>query len=214
MRWAFDRRAGAAAFAVIALRSGGARAAGGDSSYGRIDRDVVLAAGAGIAVVPGGVRPDLDVRLRYLDTAGIFVTYEDGPMVRSESDPVRVLTTGLEVRPLFLIRWLKGLETSDARFDLAVDSIGLEIGAAFLQPPAAAFAATRGLEVGLGIELPILTVAAGPWVRLQGGLRWSDGALASGQVRGPEDRSAYLAITLAWHQPIASHAVDVGDHAP
>jgi len=213
MRWASEGRAAAVAFAAIALRATDARA-GDDPSHGRVDGDLTVVAGAGASVVPGGARADAELRLRYLETAGIFATYEDRLLARSEVEPLRVLATGLEVRPLFLFRWLKGLETSSARGDLAIDSIGLEIGAAFLQPAGAAFASIAGLEVGLGFELPVVASVTGPWLRFQGGIRWSDSALASGQVRGPDDRSAYLAITLAWHQAILVHAVDAGDRAP
>jgi hypothetical protein len=214
MRWGFDGCSAALAFAAVTLRTTDAPCAGDDPSHGRLEGDLTLVAGAGVAVVPGGARADADLRLRYLETAGIFATYEDGSLIGSGADPLRVLAAGLEVRPLFLLRWLKGLETSRARADLALDSIGLQLGAAFTQPSVASFGSIPGLEVAVGIELPILASATGPWLRLEGGLRWGDNALASGQVRGPDDRSAYLTVTLAWHQAIVAHAVDIGDRAP
>jgi hypothetical protein len=42
-------------------------------------------------------------------------------------------------------------------------------------------------------------------------LRWSDDLLASGQAVGPDDRQAVLALTLAWHEILSVHVVDVGD---
>ena len=214
MPWASDRCAATVAFAAIVLRATSALGADDDPSHGRLEGDLAVVAGAGVAAVSGGARAAAEVRLRYLETAGVFATYEDGPLTGSGPEPIRVLATGLELRPLFLFRWLKGLETSRARIDLAVDSMGLELGAVFLQPSGGAFASIPGLEVGLGVELPILSRASGPWIGFHGGLRWSDQALGSGQIRGPNDRSAYLALTLAWHQMIVVHAVDAGDRAP
>jgi hypothetical protein len=45
-------------------------------------------------------------------------------------------------------------------------------------------------------------------------VRWSDAALASGVAASADDRSGFVAITLAWHQVVVTHAADVGDEAP
>jgi len=214
MRWASDARVVAGVLAAAALRVTDARGAGDDPSRGRVDGDIGVVAGVGVAVASGGARAAAELRLRYLETAGVFATYEDGPLTGSGAEPIRALAAGLELRPLFLFRWLEGFESSRARLDLALDSMGLEVGAALQQPSGGAFASAPGLQVGLGIELPVLASATGPWIGLHGTLRWSDAALATGQVRGADDRSAILAITLAWHQAVAAHLVDVGDRAP
>jgi len=213
MRWASEGRVAVVAFTAAALRVTEASAADEDPSRGRVDGDVSVAVGAGIAVASSGARAGADLRARYLETAGVFATYEDGAVIGAKVDPVRVVAAGLEVRPLFLFRWLKGFETSRARFDLAVDSMGLELGAVFSQPAGAAFASVAGLQAGAGVELPMLPSATGPWIELHGGVRWSDDALGSGEVHGPVDRSAYLVVTLAWHQVFTVHVVDVGDRA-
>jgi len=185
-----------------------------EPSYGRIDGDVTLVFAAGGVIADRGPRAEAELRLRYLESAGLFASYEDGPLVGASSKPPRVLAVGLELRPMFLFRWLEGLETDRARVDLALDSIGLELGVVFSQPSGAAFASRPGAQVGLGVELPIAANASGPWIGVHGGLRWSDTALASGVVQSVDDREAYLAITLAWHQVISAHVVDVGDRAP
>jgi hypothetical protein len=215
MRWGSDGPVVAAAAAVLAVCARDASAAGGgiDPSYGRIDGDVAVVFGVGAVVAPRGPRVETELRLRYLETAGFFVTYEDGEVWGSASAPRRALTTGFELRPLFLFRWLKGHELQRARLDLALDSIGLELGTIFDQPAGTGFASRRGVEVGIGIELPILERASGPWIGVRGALRWSEDALASGVVRGAEDRQGILAITLAWHQTLAAHVVDIGDEA-
>ncbi len=215
MRWAFEHL-------VVAAMVGGQVAYGTDArgedavepSYGRIDGDVTVVVGVGGVVAPGEPRATGEVRLRYLETAGLFATYEDGALLGSASDPRRVFASGFELRPFFLYRWLQGYETRRARWDLLLDSVGLELGVTWVQPVEGSFASRPGVEAGLGIEVPILPAASGPWLGLHGGVRWSDDVLGSGFVRTAEDRAAYLSITLAWHQVISTHVVDVGDRAP
>ncbi len=219
MRSAFEGFALLAATAAIVggLGTYGMDARGDDAvepSYGRIDGDVTVVVGAGGVITPGQPRATGEVRARYLETAGLFVTYEDGALVGSASDPLRVFAVGFELRPFFLYRRLQGLETRRARWDLLLDSIGLELGVVWGQPMGGSFASRPGVEAGLGIEVPILPAASGPWIGLHGGVRWSDGVLGSGFVQTAEDRAAYLSITLAWHQVISVHMVDVGDRAP
>lgn len=185
-----------------------------DPSYGRIEGDLTLALGLGATVAPSGARGEGELRLRYLESAGLFAAYEDGPLLGGSAEPQRVLATGLEVRPLFLYRWLQGHEMQRAWLDLTLDSFGLEIAATWSQPAGSSFASQSGLQAGLGLEVPILPHATGPWIGLHGGLRWSQAALESGATSSPDDRAAFLAITLAWHQLIATHLVDVGDRAP
>jgi hypothetical protein len=185
-----------------------------EPSYGRLQGDVTLVAGVGGVVAARGGRAESELRVRYLETVGVFASYEDGALFGSAAEPTRVLTTGLELRPLFLARWLTGLEARRARFDLVLDSLGLELGATFAQPAGTSFASRPGMQAGLGLEVPLLTQATGPWLGFHAGVRWSDTALASGDVATADDRSAYVAITLAWHQVVVTHLVDVGDQAP
>ena len=185
-----------------------------DTTYGRIEGDLAVVAGVGAAVGARGPRGAADLRLRYLDTVGVWGTYEDGVMLGSASEPRRVLSTGVELRPLFLARWLQGAELGLGRVDLAIDSLGLEIGAFFAQPQGGAFGQRPGLQLGLGLELPVLARASGPWIGLHGGVRWSDHALDGADAPGPADRALFLAVTLSWHQLFGGHVVDVGDKAP
>jgi hypothetical protein len=194
--------------------SGERRARAGDltdTSYGRVQGDLAVVVGAGATVADRGPRGEAELRLRYLETAGLFASYEDGVMLGSKAEPQRVLAAGLELRPLFLFRWLKGHETSRAMLDLLVDSIGLELGAAFQQPYGTSFESRPALQLGLMLEVPLFAKASGPWLAFHGGVRWSDNAISGGTIAGPDDRSFYLSITLAWHQVVLSHAIDVGD---
>jgi hypothetical protein len=185
-----------------------------DTTYGRIDGDVSLAFGAGITLAPRAPRLAADFRLRYVDTIGAWVTYEEGPLIGSSSDPRRVFASGLEIRPLFLGRWLQGWELGSPRFDLALDSLGLELGAFFAQPEGARFGSRPGFQVGLGLEVPIFETASGPWIGFHGGARWSDTALGGSVIQGPSDRSLFLSITVRWHFFLGTHVVDIGDRAP
>jgi len=227
MRSAFEPVTAAPRGAAVALRlalgvalcialCGDARADGGASepTYGRVAGDVTLVAAAGGAIASGGPRVEGELRVRYLESAGLFATYEDGSFAGSNADPQRVLAGGLELRPFFLARWLKGHETEQPLLDLTIDSIGLELGATLVQPSGASFGARTGIEAGLGVEVPLASRADGPWVGLHGGVRWSDEALASGRVNGASDREGYLAISLAWHVVVAAHVVDESDRLP
>jgi hypothetical protein len=185
-----------------------------DATYGRIDGDMSVVGGLGATVGPGGARATVDMRFRYLDTVGVFTTYEDASVFASAAEPKRVIAGGLELRPLFLARWLQGKELGSPRVDLAIDSFGIELGAFFAQPTGGSLGEKPGMQLGLGLELPVLGRASGPWIGLHGGLRWSDAALSEGTVLGPVDRAGYLSVTVAWHQFFGAHAVDWDDRGP
>lgn len=185
-----------------------------DPSHGRIDGDLAAVASAGLTFGPTDPRLAADVRFRYLSTAGLFGTYEDGPAIGSDSDPRRVLAVGIELRPLFLARWFQGHETGNAYFDLTLDSFALELGAVFVQPDGRGFASQAGLQAGLGLELPIFPNATGPLIGLHGGCRWSNDALGGGAIQSPADRSLYLMLVVGWQQVFGGHVVDFDDRAP
>jgi hypothetical protein len=184
-----------------------------DGTYGRIDGDLAVVVGFGVTAGTCGLRSTVDIRARYLDTVGVFTSYEDATVISSRSDPRRAFVAGLEVRPLFLARWLKGLEFGSSRADLAIDSLGLEMGAVFVEPVGASFTSRPGLQLGVGLELPFLKRASGPFLGVHGGVRWSDGAMSTASVNGPADRALYISLTVAWHQLFGAHVVDIGDRA-
>jgi hypothetical protein len=203
----------AGADGVEARSAESVRQANLDTTYGRIDGDLGVSFGLGATFGPSAPRAAADLRLRYLDTAGLFVAYEDG-IGATSSDPRRVVAAGFEVRPLFLARWLSGHEWSLAWLDLFVDSLGLELGAFLEQPVGGPFANRPGLQAGLGLELPILPSANGPWIGLHGGARWSDAAVEGASATDAADRSFFLTVTVAYHHVFAAHLVDVRDVAP
>lgn len=191
---------------TMAARDVARGAQGPDTTWGRVEGDLTLALGLGASFGPRTPSGAVDARVRYLDTAGVFVTYADG--FGQGAQPERSLAFGLELRPLFLGRWLQGLETGVAHLDLLIDSLGIEVGAALLQPIGQGFADRAALQFGLGLEVPILPRASGPWVGVHAGARLSDVGLAHGPDSALE-RSLYLTLTLAWHQVVGAHVVDV-----
>lgn len=137
-----------AALAVLALASSARADRPADGVYGRLDGDFVLSVGGGV-VVPAERRPQIDwlgeLRFRYLDSAGLVVAAEGAD---------RLIVAG-DFRPLFLIRFLLNEWSGRAFLDLLLDSIGFELGAAFVDwhhPDNAGVA----LAVGFGLEVPIL----------------------------------------------------------
>jgi hypothetical protein len=192
-----------------------ARASDGpDTAYGRIDGDISASAGLGTTFGPRGPRAAADLRVHYLWTAGLFATYEDGPLLGSSAEPRRAFATGVELRPLFFAKWLQGKELGNPYLDLTIDSFSLELGAVFLQPLGTSFASKPGLQAGIGIQVPIFPRATGPVVGLHGGARWSNSALAGRDIESATDRSLFLLVTVGWQQVFGGNIVDLGDRAP
>lgn len=190
-----------------------ARLADPDTSYGRVGGDLGLVLGVGATIGAGRPRPSAELRVRYVDTLGVFVTYEDS-FGAVAANPVRVFASGLEIRPLFLGRWVTGRELGLRWPDLIIDSLGLEVGAFFQQPAGLQFGSRPGLSAGFGLELPLIGRASGPWIDIHAGARWSDGVLGGGPINSPADRAFVVSVTLAYHQLFRAHLVDLHDQAP
>jgi hypothetical protein len=190
-----------------------ARLANADTADGRVEGDVAVVVGVGAALGPASPRGAAELRLRYLETAGLFVTYEDS-FGGGAPGPARVVATGFELRPLFLGRWVTGQELGIQWADLVVDSFALEVGGFLEQPSVGSFVTPPGLQAGLGLELPILGQPNGPWIDVHAGLRWSDATLQGLPIGGPLDRAAFVTLTLAYHHLFQTHLVDAFDAAP
>lgn len=204
----------AAAALLSALTTPGtASASRGDGAYGRLDGDLDLSVGVGGGVMLSQRRPvtAIDARVRYFQNAGLVLQYEESDAfakATTTGDYKRGLLAAIELRPLFPVRFLKGMESGHAFPDLVLDSLGLELGAWW---SAVEGSSTRrpGLHVGLGVELPLASRANGPWLRIGGALRWSAPRLDGQDGRGT--RVALLTLGIAWHGLVGSHLVDAGD---
>lgn len=204
-----------AALGVIAS-SRSARAEG-DGAYGRLDGDVTIVSGLGAGVIAGtGATParqlgSADLRLRYLDAAGVSVSYEEADAFgRAEAPGAirRALLAGIELRPLFPVRFFKGAQSGARLLDLVVDSIALDLGTWWSARHASAVD-RPGFYVGSAIEIPITGDASGLWLRLSGTLRWSAVRLEGGA--DPGGRVGVLGIGLAWHEVVGPFLVQRGD---
>lgn len=185
-----------------------ARASDDDGAYGRLEGDLALHGGAGMAVMKGGPHLAFELEALYLSTAGIYARYTDA-LGRKKAFFERTISTGVELRPLFLARWAKDMERGPARLDLFLDSFSLELGAVWAQPDRGSFAKKPGLEFGTGFEFPFLASGTGPFVGAFAALRLSDPSIPND--RDILEQGSMLLFTLSWHQMVPAHLVDVRD---
>ena len=170
-----------------------ARADGGDGLYGRFDGDLVLSAGLGGGVTlddDGGATGLVDLRARFLDTGGLFIAPQLGP-----GGSLRVVT-GVEVRPLFPVRFLLGAWSGIPFWDLLVDSIGFELGVALDRLGSDERGA--GLSLGFGLDAPLVLPsgdANGLFLRLGARHVRAGPADLNGPAGGGADWVLYAALT-------------------
>lgn len=198
---------------AVALSAGRASAAEDDGVYGRLDGDLELALGTGVAVADGG--PALAVRgsLVYLWAAGIYGLYTDA-LGTDAASVERSIATGVHFRPLFLGRFGSNAEQGPAHLDLTLDSIYLELGVVWDHRRREDPDGRPGLELGAGLAFPLLPDANGPFVGVRGALRYRDSDLTGHATDDLIEQGALLTITLSWRQVVTTHLVDAGDVAP
>jgi hypothetical protein len=183
-----------------------------DGAYGRLDGDVLVTAGVGAALARGG--PSLAVRSSalYLDTAGVYAAYADA-LGSSSAAVARSIACGVTLKPLFLARYASDFEHGPARLDLLIDSLAIDLGAFWQEPAGMGLASRPGLEAALGIDVPLLGQATGPYVEIRGALRWRAEDLDGRGNASLAERGALLSISLAWHHVVGAHVVDLGDRS-
>lgn len=142
----------------------------GDGAYGRFDGDLDLGLGAGPNVAFTGDEVGVAVRgtAFWYSTVGLDLLYAEA--LSSAPSLERRLGVGAALRPLFLIRWSKALETGPAVLDLALDSLSLGVGASFGQLPQRDFGSRTAFEASLGFGVPLSGTAPGPWLEFRAGL--------------------------------------------
>lgn len=180
--------------ALLALGPARARADEGDTVYGRLDGDLALSAGIGGGVAfLDRIGPDvtgtttIELRARLVDTGGLLIA----PEWRPEGDSRLVIA--LDLRPLFLVRFLSNLQSGDRWVDLLVDSIGIDLGVAIGPLSSDVGLATA---LGLGVDVPLFLpdgVHGGLFLHL--GARWV-GALATDQLAPPGGTQDVIAIAV------------------
>ena len=135
----------------------------GDGLYGRWDRGLTLALGAGPGAtwLDRNADPNLVGEARFLvaDTAGMVLSGRWGP------DSGQHLFVGVDLRPLFPALFFLYKQTWNEFADLMLQSVFFEIGPAF----ALDGHRSTGLGVGFGFALPLyrpLTTLRGLWLRI------------------------------------------------
>ena len=177
--------------AVFVMAPNVARAEGG-----RLDGDLGLSleGGASFGAVTAGTA---SFRALYLATAGAYGEVAAG------HDGYRLGGAGVEVRPLFIPRFLRNLEGSRDVYELTVDSLSLDVGASFHRG-----AEAPSLSLGAGVELPFLGRYDGPFVAIHA-LR----ELAPAALRGGSGGETRVLITLGIRLAFIAHVVDAGDRS-
>jgi len=159
----------------------------GDGVYGRFDGDLDLGLALGAELGSAGqAAPALRATAHYFSIAGV---YANGRIKAGDESAPSLFGVGVDLRPLFVPRWAKGLETGCALFDLTLDSLSLSLGAFWAKPGAQEAASQRGFDAQLGLGVPLLATAAGPWLEARGALRYPDGA----------SREEAVLLLLSWH---------------
>ncbi len=171
-----------------------------DGGYGRFAGDLDLGLALGAELGPETRRPGARLSLHYFSMAGLVVGYTDA--LGSESRAERTLTLGVDLRPLFVPRWSNDLTRGPAMLDLTLDSLSLGAGAFWSQPPGRGLGVERGFEGSVGIGVPLLGRAGGPWLEGRALARWS----ATESDLSPRAAGAGL-ILLAWHQLVETRLV-------
>ncbi len=159
-------RLGVIAGWILVLSSFGAQASAqrqGDGLYGRWDRGLTLAlgAGGGATWLDKTADPSIVGEARFLvaDAAGAVLSGRWGPGSGQH------LFLGVDLRPLFPALFFLYKQTWNEFADLLLQSIFFEIGPAFLLDGERSV----GLGVGFGFGLPLyrpLTTVRGLWLRI------------------------------------------------
>lgn len=192
---------------AVVLGAGPARAS--DGAYGRLDGDASWQVDLGGGAADGEPGAFGMATFRYLQTAGLYGTWMWHP--DDKADARWSSSFGVELRPLFLPRFLKNMEAGPAALDLMIDSLSLRLGA--VTADRGAFGRHGlGFETGAGFGVPLSASAAGPWISASGSLRFSH--LDMGGSASDPDRAFVWTVTLGWQEIFALGIVDAGDTAP
>jgi hypothetical protein len=181
---------------------------GADGAYGRFDGDLALGFGLGVEAGEHS-RGAARLSLHYFSTLGLTAEYADA-LSDDARGARRLVAVGVDLRPAFIPRWSNDRERGPAFVDLTLDSISLGVGAFWVEPPGRSFGDGRGLEVSLGLGLPLLGSADGLWLEARGVGRWQDPA------RAPGERAEGLGLVLlSWHtyflSPLAARGTPMSE---
>jgi len=162
-----------------------------DGVYGRLRGDTDASLKLGGLISHSRLSASLGASAHYYSLLGITGDYSDS--LDGDALQLRSFSVGTELRPLFLPRWLLGKEHGPAWLDLTLDSACVGFGAYFSRA-AAPFEHSRGVWMSIGVGIPVLGRASGPWLEVRQLRRWPDH-----EVNSPEAHNALL-LYLSWHE--------------
>lgn len=181
-----------------------------DGAYGRLAGDVSVQGAAG-AVLGQGRAAGISASALYLVTAGPYASAElalsdDARWAHLGNGRLRSFSTGLELRPLFLPRFLKAAETGRAFWDLLLDSAGFRLGARF-HPGSS----SRSLELGGALDVPLGSTFSGGYVGLSITKTVPSRAMAG--LQSSAEETLFFGVALGVRGLLTTHLVDFGDVA-
>ncbi len=142
-----------------------------DGVYGRFDGPLTFSPCLSLSRLDAGFVPGIGVRVHYLSTLGLSASYGTGTLWPGHADSVRSMSrVGLELRPLFLLRWSNDWEKGPSVLDLTLDSLSLGVGG-FLAKLDTSSQLKRGLDAELAAGVPLIGHALGPWIGIAATLR-------------------------------------------
>jgi hypothetical protein len=161
----------------------------GDGAYGRFDGDLDLGLGLGPGLALSNGDMSIEVRgvARWYSSVGLYIGY--GETLTPTPDIERRLRFGVDITPLFLLRWRKAHETGPAVFDLWLDSLALDLGASLATEHGQAFASRSAFEGALGFGVPLAGTAPGPWLEFR----------AATALPKPVAGEAQMFLLFSWH---------------
>jgi hypothetical protein len=161
-----------------------------DGVYGRFNGDTDLSLKLGGLISQAEFWGSLGASAHYYSLVGISADYANG--LASDSTDLESLSVGVELRPLFLPRWALDAEHGPAWLDLTLDSLALGLGA-YWADPGEGFGEARGIWLSIGIGVPLLGSADGPWLELRETRRFPDH-----DSRGEDAHDAFY-VYFGWH---------------
>lgn len=182
--------------------------ASADGSFGRIEGDAAVQFDLGGGADDGHGAISAGMTARYLQTAGLYTMWLVHP--NDERHPRWSAAVGIELRPLFLPRFLQNWQGSSATWNLLLDSIGLRFAAVTASDGPLRHGGP-GFDAGLGLSLPLSADSNGPLLASAACVRWSHVDMAASD---DPHRAFVWTLTLAWQSIFDSRVVDAGDHGP
>jgi hypothetical protein len=176
--------------AAAPLRAAWPPDAESDGVYGRFGGNTDVSLKLGGMLQDTGLAGSVGASAHYYSLLGVTGDYSEG--LAADSLHARSASVGMELRPLFLPRWVLGMERGPAWLDLALDSVALGFGAYFTDADADA-RASRGAWLSLGFGAPVYGAASGLWLELRALRRFPDH-----DALGVDAHNA-LFVYLSWH---------------